>query len=374
MVDIVAVKTKQQKRAFIDFPHELYRDDPNYVPELYLSQKELLDERKNPFFQHSKADLFLAMRHGQVVGRIAAIRNNNYNTYAGDEVGFFGFFDLIDDYEVAEALLDRVKSWIKGEGLSAIYGPANFTTNDTAGVLVDGFDRPPVVMMAYNKPYYPRFLEKYGFVSKMNLLAYLMTEDSVSRRTLELSGKLEDRLRAKGVSIRQVNLKKFDQEVDHILHIYKEAWKDNWGFVPPTEAEFRHLATGLKMIINPEYAFIAESEGEAVAFSLAIPDINVIQRTISRGRLFPFGIFKLLLGKNKIKRSRIITLGVLESHRRMGVEGVFYAKTIQAGLKNGVTEAEASWILETSEMINKGLLSLNADPYKRYRIYELSLA
>ncbi|HFA49560.1 MAG TPA: N-acetyltransferase [Bacteroidetes bacterium] len=367
---ITEVKSKRDKKRFIDFPHNLYQDDPNYVPEIYIGQKELMSEKKNPFFRHSKAQLFLARQNGKIVGRIAAIRNNEYNRFANANVGFFGFFDVIEDYQVARQLFDTAVGWVKNEGLSGLLGPTNFTTNDTAGLLVSGFDRPPVVMMTYNKPYYADFLERYGFTKQMDLLAYHVTEQTVNKKSVRLANMIAQRLAKRNIRVRKVDMKNFKKEIETIREIYKNAWDKNWGFVPPTDEEFDHLAQGLKMIIDPDFALVAEHNGRAVAFALAVPDINVILKKIKRGRLLPTGIFKLFFQKNKIKRLRIILLGVLEEYRKMGIEGVFYANIISRGIEKGYNEAEASWILDNNEMMKKGVEHVNMIPYKRYRIYE----
>jgi len=371
---ITEVSTSKQKKQFIDFPHDLYEGDENYVPEIFIGQKELMDERKNPFFQHSKVQLYLAWRDEKIVGRIAAIRNNNYNEYVNGNVGFFGFFDVIEDYEVAKTLLDTAVNWVKKEGLDGIIGPANFSTNDTAGTLVEGFELPPVVMMPYNKRYYPEFLERYGFRKKMDLLAYHVTEETVNMKSVRIAGMIEERLKKKGIIIRSINTKKFKEEVRKVREVYNAAWDKNWGFVPTTEEEFYHLAEGMKMVLDPDFGLVAEHQGKIVGFVLAIPDINFIMRTVKRGRLLPFGIFKLLLGKRKIKKIRIITLGVLEEYRKMGIEGAFYARIISRGMQKGYTSAEASWILENNEMMRLGVEHINMEAYKRYRIYEKSLA
>ena len=372
-MQIIPVTTSSQTKKFIDFPHELYAGDPNYVPELYISQKELLSPKKNPFFKHSKAQCFLAMEETKIVGRIAAIYNRNYNEYADCNVGYFGLFEVIENYDVAKVLLDTAIDWCKSENITAILGPTNLTTNDTAGLLVDGFDRPPTAMMTYNKPYYLDFLEQYGFAKKMDLLAYEVTEDEVNMKSVKLAGMIEERLKRKGITIRQANMKKIDQEIDGVHKIYLEAWEKNWGFVPATKEEFDHLAEGLKLIIDPEFVQIAEHEGKMIGFALAIPDINQILINVKKGRLLPTGIFKLLLGKSKIKKIRIVLLGVVEEYRNKGIEGIFYARIISNGLAKGVHTAEASWILEDNEMMNKGLQNINAKVTKRYRILEMPL-
>lgn len=371
-MNIIEVNSKKLKKRFIDFPHDLYADDPNYVPEIYVGQEETMSPKKNPFFKHSKVQLFLAVDDRQkILGRIAAIRNNNYNEYINVSVGFFGFFDVVNDYKVAKSLLDKAIEWVKNEKLDAILGPTNFSTNDTAGLLVEGFDDPPVIMMTYNKPYYMDFLESYGFKKKTDLLAYLLTKDKISMKSVKIAEMLEERLKRKGIHIRSVNLKRFKEEAQQINSVYKQAWEKNWGFVPASDEEFAHTAEGMKMILDPDFALVAEKDGKMIGFAIALPDINEIMRTVKKGRLLPFGLFKLLWYKNKVKKIRIPILGVLEEYRKAGIEAIFYSRIISSGLKKGMTSAEASWILEDNEMMNKGLLNMNAEVYKRYRIYEL---
>ena len=369
-MQIVQVSSRRQKKQFIDFPHDLYKGDPNYVPAIYLDQKQVMNPKKNPFFQHSKADLFLAIREGEIVGRIAAIRNNNYNKFAKEKVGYFGFFDVVNDYTVAKALLQHAVNWVKSEKLAAIYGPTNFTTNETAGVLIDGFDRPPVIWMTYNKPYYGEFLKRFGFGKRMDLFAYKVPTQTVSQKSLDISARLEERLKRKGVIVRTVRMKDFQKEVDAIRDIYMGAWEANWGFVPPTEAEFEDLAVGLKLIVDPEMVFVAEHEGKPVGFFLALPDINQIMIKQKRGRIIPFGAFKLLFGKKKVTILRILLLGVLPEYRKMGIEAVFYANIIRYAQANNIEFGEGSWVLEDNEMMNKGMQNLNGEIYKTYRIYE----
>ncbi len=372
-MEIIAVTSASQEKKFIDFPHDLYANDPNYVPELFIGQRELLSKKKNPFFQHSKAQCYLAYDNHKIVGRIAAIYNRNYNEYANRNVGFFGLYDVIDDYQVSKALLDQAVAWCKSEKVTAIVGPTNFTTNDTAGLLVEGYEFSPTVMMVYNKPYYLTHLQQYGFKKTKDLLAYEVTESEVNMKSVKLAGMLQERLARKGITVREANMKKLNEEIAGVRDIYRSAWDKNWGFVPATDAEFDHLAEGLKLIIDPKFVQIAEHDGKMIGFALAIPDINQITKNIKKGRLFPTGIFKLLLGKGKIKKIRIILLGVIEEYRKMGIEGVFYARIISNGLEKGVHTAEASWILEDNEMMNKGLQNINARVTKRYRILELPL-
>ncbi|MFK7932800.1 MAG: hypothetical protein AB8G22_04780 [Saprospiraceae bacterium] len=370
-ISIEPVRTKAERKRFIDFPHDLYAGDTSYVPELYLDQSDVLSEKKNPFFQHSKMELFLARKDDKIVGRIAAIRNNNYIKVSGRNVGFFGFFEVIEDYDVCTKLLDAAKAWIDKENLKGMIGPANPSLNDTAGLLIDGFDEPPVVKLTYNKAYYQDFLERYGLKKGMDMYSYRIKAETVSKKSLALAARLEERLKSRGVTIRQVNMKRFKEEARSIREIYNGAWDSNWGFVPATLEEFDHLAEGLKLVIDKKYVYVAEKEGKPIGFVVALPDMNQVLINVKRGRLLPFGIFKILFQRKKINRIRIILLGVIDEYRRLGIEAIFYAKIIKNGIENGMQTGDASWILENNAMMRKGLENLNAEVDKTYRMYQM---
>lgn len=370
MIEVRKVGSKKELKDFIDFPHRLYSNDHNYVPELYLAQKDLLNKEKHPFFDHSEADFFLAYQNGQVVGRVAAIKNNNYIDYTGEQSGNFGFFDVIEDYAVAEKLLQTAVDWVKDHQMTTIMGPTNYSTNETCGVLVEGYDMPPTVMMTYNKPYYVDFLEQFGFNSEMDLLSYKINTVDVPEKLVRLSGKILERLNSHGITVRKVNLKNFKQEIDSIFKVYNAAWEKNWGFVPMTLEEFRHAAKDMKTIVDPDFLLVAERQGELVGFSLTIPDMNIPLKKLRKGRLLPFGIFKLLYYKNKIDRVRIVTLGVLEEFRRLGIDAYFYMKAFEEAKNKGMEFGEASWILENNPAMNKALVNINGKVYKKHRLYK----
>lgn len=374
MITVTPVTTKKQLATFIDFPHDLYADDPNYVPELHIAQRDILTPGKHPFHEHSSLQCFLALdARLKVKGRIAAILNNNHNAFNHANDGFFGFFDVINDESVANALFQEAARWLKSKGVATMIGPVNPSTNETAGVLIDGFNEPPVAMMTYNKPYYISLLEKNGFRKKVDLYAYDIRTDSVSDRAIKLQEALLKRLDQKGITIRPINLKDFKNEVRKAREIYNSAWDENLGFVPMTENEFDYLAKELKNILNTDFAMVAEHQGRMVGVALAIPDINQILIKIKKGRLLPTGIFKLLFGLKKVNYFRVIILGVIEDYRKMGIEACFYAKIIQMGVKYKLKGGEGSWILENNEMMNKALQNINGKVYKTYRIYEKSL-
>lgn len=373
MIVIEPVNSKSLLKAFIDFPHDLYKYDRNYVPELFIAQRDLLTPGKHPFHEHSSLQLFLAFDGKQLKGRIAAILNNNHNKFNKTNDGFFGFFDCIDDKEVAFKLFEEAENWLKQKGVSTIIGPTNPSTNEPLGVLVDGFHKPPVAMMTYNKPYYSELLEEYGFTKQVDLFAYHLDITTLSDRTLKLQDALLKRLAQKNIVIRCINMKDFKNDVNKVRETYNAAWDKNLGFVPMTNNEFDYLAKDLKMILDPDYCLVAEHDDKVVGFALAIPDINQVLIKIKRGRLFPIGIFRLLLGAKKVKYMRIIALGVVEGYRKMGIEACFYAQLIKRGFEKKVTGGEASWILENNELMNKAMKDINGKVYKTYRIYEKAL-
>ena len=373
MIEIKPVSSKKDLADFIDFPHVLFEGDKNYVPELHIAQRDLLSPGKHPFHDHSVVQCFLATEAGKIKGRIAAILNNNHNSFKNKKDGFFGFFDIYDDKIAAEKLLSAAKDWLVAKGANTMIGPVNPTTNDPSGLLIDGFDSPPVAMMTYNKPYYKTLLEANGFQKQTDLFAYDLPTKSVDKRTIQLKEALKKRFESRNITVRNINLKDFDNEVQKILKVYNAAWQANTGFVPMTENEFKYLAKDLKMILDKDFCMLAEKDGQVIGFALAIPDINQILIRIRRGRLFPTGIFKLLLGRKKINYVRVIALGVNEEHRKAGVEAYFYAEIIQKAIDKNIAGGEASWILENNEMMNKGLKNLNANIYKRYRIFEKSI-
>ena len=372
-LEIKKVVSKQDLRNFINFPHDLYKGDKNYVPMLYMSAFELMSRSKNPFFQHSEVENFLAFKDGKIAGRISAVKNNNYNKFHNSNIGFWGFYDVIDDFDVSKALFDEVVKYHHKNGFDSITGPVNFSTNDTAGLLVDGFDSPPVLEMTYNKPYYQNHIEKYGFIKAMDLYAYMIYTNEVSEKSLKLAEMLTQRLENRGITIRNINMKEFKNEVLKIKDVYNKAWENNWGFVPATDAEFDYLAKGFKMIVDPEMVLIAEHEGKYIGFALAVPNINEITINFKKGRLFPFNIIKLLLNKKKTKYTRIITLGIIEGYRKMGIDAAFYAHYINYAKRINLKGGEASWILENNENMRLAAENLNGHKYKTYRLYSRNI-
>ncbi len=373
MTEIVPVKSKKQLSVFIDFPHDLYKGDPNYVPELFIAQRDLLTPGKHPFHKHSSLQLFLAYKEGKLVGRVAAIYNINHNAFTGKKDGFFGFFDAINDQETVDRLIQVSSDWVKDKGATRILGPVNLSTNDTCGLLVEGFDRPPVAMMPYNAPYYSERLEQNGLHKQTDLLAYLVSKTSMNDRSVRLLDALLGRLKRGGITIRQIDKKNLKKEIPHIKALYNQAWDKNLGFVPMTDEEFDFLAKDLSLVLDPKYCLLAEKEGKVIGFVLGIPDINQILKKIKRGRLLPTGIFKLLFGLKKVSGLRVLLLGVLEGYRKLGIEACLYGQLIKNSDNTPVAYAECSWMLEDNYLMNHAIEQINGVQYKRYRIYEKSI-
>lgn len=370
MIDIIKVESKKQLQQFIDFPHDLYEGDPNYVPMLFMEQEALLNPKKSPFWLHSKAVYFLAKKDGKTLGRVAAIRNNNHIAFTGRQEGFFGFFDVVNDFEIAQKLLDTAADWLRKEGLGKMIGPASFSTNEVVGMLVENFDEPPTIMNPYNAPYYAQLVEKYGFAKQTDLLCYKLMTAEMPQELVEFAQKLEARLAQRGIVIRSVNMKNFKQEMERFLPVYNASWTENTGFVPMTDAEIRQIGKDLRPVIDPDFVYFAEKDGKIIGVSLTIPNVNEVQVKLKRGRLFPFGFIKLLLGLKKIKTVRILALGTLKEYRRLGIDVCFYVRNITTAQRKGILWGEASWILENNELMNRALLQINAKVYRKYRLYE----
>jgi len=371
-INILRAETPRSIKQFIDFPHSLYAGNPNYVPELFITQKKLFDKNLNPFFKHSDAEFFLAIKNGAIAGRIAVIKNGKYLEVSHERNAFFGFFDVIDDYNVAEKLLKTALTWAKENFFTSIQGPVNFSTNDTCGLLIDGFDSPPVIMMTFHTSYHKDLLERFGFTKKMDLLAYYIKSETIDDKVIRIKDVLEERLRKRGITIRNLNLKHFKREVAQIREIYNAAWENNWGFVPMTAEEFDFAAGDMKSIVDTDFTYIAEKDGKAIGFSLTIPNLNEVFIRINRGRLFPTGLLKLLYYRRKVKSARILTLGVRKEYRNSGIDACFYARNMETARKKGIRWAEASWILENNDLMNRALVNIGGEVYKKYRIFEMA--
>jgi GNAT superfamily N-acetyltransferase len=370
-VAVTPVQSRADRDAFVQFPYDLYKDDPNWVPPLIMERKDFLDPKKNPWFEFGKVELFLARRDGKVVGRIAAVHDPRNNEFHKIKQGGFGMFECIDDASVARMLFDAAGNWCKAQGFPVMQGPVNFSTNYECSVLVDGFEAPPVVMMAYNPRYYPALYDACGFSKAKDLWAW---EISSSVPPPEKVARIAEKVRQReGIVVRPVNMKDFANEVRRIKDIYNAAWEHNWGFVPFTEAEFDHTAQEMKALVVPDLIMLAEVKGEPVAFSMTLPDANVAIKA-ANGRLthygLPIGLAKMLLAARKIKRLRLITLGVKEGFRKRGIDAILYLDTLRKARELGYDGGEISWTLEDNHLVNRAIESMGGKKYKTYRIYE----
>ncbi|MBK9108465.1 MAG: hypothetical protein IPM92_08860 [Saprospiraceae bacterium] len=374
MLAVYPVRTPSDRKEFIQFVYHLYKDDPNFVPELFIAQRDHMDEKKNPYFEHASAELFLAKRGDEIVGRIAAVKDDFLIEYTAEKVGVFGFFDCINDVEVANALLNAASAWLRSHQLEFMEGPYNFSTNHTCGLLVEGFHVPPSIMMTYNKPYYLNLLENYGLSKKTDVIAYRINAVDFPERLKRSILLLEEKFRRSGIIIRKLNLKQFDEDVRKTLGVYNKAWSKNLGFAPMTDKEFLHAGKDMKMIMDPNLVLLAEKEGDCIGFSLTLPDINQILIKIKNGNLLPFGIFKLLFGRKKINSVRIMALGVLEDYRRLGIDAYFYAKAFEyVSQHKYLKSGEASWILEDNPEMNNAILKMGGKVEKKYRFFRSML-
>jgi len=358
---------------FIKLPWKIYKDDRNWVPPLITERKEFLDRGRNPFFKHADVAFYLAKKNDEIVGRIAGIVNHNHIEFQKEKAGFFGFFECVEDYEVAKALLDTVRNWLRSKGMEIMRGPANFSSNEEWGFLLEGFDSPPVFMMTYNPKYYLDFMERYGMRKAKDLYAYFIDKNfPPPQRVVKMAEGIKQK---ENIRLYSIQMKDLENEAGKIKAIYNSAWSKNWGFVPMTNEEFDHLVAGLKKVVDPHLVFIAEVDGKPAGFSLALPNVNQVLRRVN-GRLLPFGIFKLLWHtkiKNKIDGVRIITMGVVPEFQKRGIDTVFYVETYNIGVKRGYTWAEMSWVLEDNVKMNRILDLLGAKLYKKYRIYETTI-
>jgi len=368
-VEVTPVLDVAERDRFIKFQWEIYRNDLHWVPPLLMERHEFLDPARNPFFLHAEVALFLARRAGEIVGRIAAVEDRNFNAFHGSRVAYFGLFECVNDVPVAAALFQAVRDWARGRGLESILGPMNLSTNYEVGLLVEGFDSDPYLQMTYNPRYYGELIEKCGLEKAKDLYAWERSASPPPERFARVADKIRDHSEVK---IRNVNLRNFDAEVARIKEVYNAAWEKNWGFVPMTEKEFDKLARDLRPFVVPALALLAECQGEPIAFSLTIPDYNQPLKRLN-GRLttfgLPIGLVKLLYYARKIDRVRLMALGVKSGWRRRGIDAVLIVETIRRAHRLGYQGGEISWTLEDNDLINRTIEAVGSTRTKRYRVY-----
>jgi GNAT superfamily N-acetyltransferase len=371
-IEVRTVSSKKDLMQFIKLPWKIYQNDPHWVPPLILDRKNLLDKKKNPFYAHAEMEMFLAYKNNELVGRIAAITNENHNKFHQDNVGFFGFFESTDDKDVSDALFTKSEKWLRERDKDIVWGPMNPSTNDEVGLLIKGFDSPPYVMMCHNPEYYGNLIESQGYEKAKDLYDWqldirgMKIPDKILQLA-ELSSKKYD------LTIRNVDIKNMTRDIQFIREIYNDAWSRNWGFVPFTNEEIDHMAADLKQIVIDEFVLLAFKDDRPIGFLLCIPNINEILIKNRSGRLFPAGIFRLLIGMKKIKTVRTITLGIVKDLQHIGLGTILYTELIRRAQRRNLDGGEMSWILEDNEAMNRPIEMLGSKLYKIYRVYQKKL-
>jgi GNAT superfamily N-acetyltransferase len=372
-VRVRAARERKDLRRFIDLPYRLHARDPLWVPPLRRDVETLLSRDKNPFFEHAEAEYFVAERGGEVVGRIAGISNRLHNETHEDRVGFFGFFECIEDQGVADALFTAAGDWCSQRGHDVLRGPASFSVNDECGLLVEGYETPPVLMMPHNPRYYPKLVQQSGFTPVKDLFCYegrAPAGDAADRvsRAAELMQKRY------GIALRSLSMGDFDREIERIKQLYNEAWEKNWGFVPMTDRELDHLAEQFKPVVLPDLVTFAEKDGRTVGFSIALPDLNVaFQRNRNGGFLRGVLTALFLLKTKRISRLRVLLLGIVPEFRGKGLDAALYHWIWKKAIANRIYWGEAGWILDDNAAMNAGMVKLGWKHYKTYRLYDRPL-
>lgn len=367
------VRDREGVEAFVRLPFDLHRGDPHWVPPLLAERRAFLDRRRNPVMEFAEVRLFMARRGSRVVGTIAAIDNPRYRAYRPDDgsPGFFGLFECEDDPGAAAALLDAAARWLRARGLEEVRGPVNLTTNDVVGLLVEGFDDDPTVMMPHNPPYYAGLLEGWGLRRLKDLYAFEVGREQAEGIFAEIAARLA---RRGTVTVRHVNLSRFREELEFVRRCYNESWKNNWGFVPWTDSEIDAIARELKPLIDPRLALVGMVNGEPAGISISVPDANEGLKS-ARGRLFPLGLAKILwrVKVRGCRRLRVLALGVLPSFRRLGLEAILVERTVRRALELGYRTAELGWVLEDNEAILRTIERVGARRTKTYRVFGRAL-
>jgi GNAT superfamily N-acetyltransferase len=342
------------------------------VPPLIADRRKFLDPDKNPWFEHGEAQCFLAWREGRAVGRISAQIDRIFNEFQGNDWGLFGFFDTEQDSDTASALLDTAANWLRERRRDRMVGLADFTLNDECGVLVEGFDRPPIILTNWTKPYYPALLEGGGMEKAMDTLMWdinVSQREKVNQAIWDVAERVQSE---HGITVRSARKRDLAAEIDRFLSVYNSAWEKNWGFSPLTENEIQHYAKDFKPIFDENWAFIAEKDGEPVGAALTVPDFNQVLRHLN-GRLLPFGWVKALWYRRRIDRVRVWVLGVKPEYQHTGVAARFYQLHFDSAERTRQKSAETGWILEANTSMNRAMEGMGGRVVRRYRIYQRPL-
>jgi GNAT superfamily N-acetyltransferase len=371
-LEVRPVAGNRDLNTFIKLPWRLYRNERYWVPPLLFERKRFFDRKRNPFFEHAEAEYFLAWRDDRAVGRITAHVDRHFNEFQQHDWGMFGFFECEDDPEAATALLSAAEAWLRERGRDRMVGPMDFTTNDECGVLIDGYDLLPTILTNWHHPYYPPMLEGYGLTKAMDLYMWdlkVQERDKVHPAIWKVAAEVESK---HGVVVRPMRKKNMQAEIGRFLEVYNAAWERNWGFVPLTEAEVRHYAKDLKPILDENWAFVAEKDGETVGAALSLPDYNEVLIHLG-GRLLPFGWVKALWYRRKIDRVRVFALGVKREWQHTGIAAKFYELHFDSADRTPQKAGETGWILESNTSMNRAMEGMGGKIVRTYRVYEKML-
>lgn len=378
-IQIVECTTPQLRDEFIFFQWVPYKDNPYWCPPLISERREFYTT--HPFHEHAKVAMFLAKRGGHTVGTIYATDNFRHNEFQNENIGMFGGFECLDDQAVAHALFDRAETWLRAQGRSAIRGPFNFSTNEECGLLIDAFDDSPRVMMTYNPPYYQGLIEREGYAKAMDLYAYRIEVNAkagLDQFPPKLKRIMDKTMQRDGIVIRKIDVKHLNEEVARVIPVYDGAWAKNWGFVPMTQAEFQHLANGMKSVLDPDLLFVVEAKGEPIGMALTLPDLcEPLRRAYPKPSVPEWWSLLKFMYYYKVRKTqkyiRVLIMGVLPKYRLSGIDALLMAQTADIGMKKGYTMGEASWILENNVPMRQGLENIGWKIYKTYRIFEKAL-
>ncbi|QWR76402.1 GNAT family N-acetyltransferase [Candidatus Magnetomonas plexicatena] len=368
-MQIIEVTNKRQLVDFIKFPLTLHKDDPFFTPELTRDLKEHLSAEKNPFFKHADVKYYLAFRNNDCVGRIASIVNRRHLEFHNDGVGFFGFYDSIDDKLVAKSLLDTAAVYLKSAGLSVMRGPMNFSTNEECGFLIDGFEHPPVLMTPHNPVYYMALMESCGMSKSKDLYAYITDIPEALPEKVERVAQIAEK---SGVTVTKIDKRHFNEELAKFKEVYNSAWEKNWGFIPLTDEELTYIGKRLSQIIEPDTALVASKNGEPIGFLGLFPDFNIVLRKMM-GKLNPITIAKALYYSRKIKGTRLLLLGIRAGYRNRGVDALLFREGFKGCRKHGFKSVEFSWILEDNLPVQMLVKMIGGSLYKTFRIFEKAI-
>jgi GNAT superfamily N-acetyltransferase len=368
-VNVRTVTGRADMRRFVELPYRLYRGDANWVPQLRMDDFKKLDPRRHPFWQHARRECYLAERDGHPVGRIVVLEDDLWFETHAEHAATWGWFECENDPRAAAALFDAAKAWARGRGCTRLIGPMSPNANDLVGTQIRGFDGPPVILMSYNPPYHDELIRACGNTKWVDLIAWLLASNDVPARLERIMPTVQKRGK---FTIRKLNMKKLEAEVRIARDVFNEFEKVNKIYTPMTEPEFQQLVRDIRIAIDPDIVFFAEVDGKVVGASMALPDFNVPFRA-AYGRLFPFGVFKLLLARRKIAQARVVSLGILEGYRSRGIDLAFFYHSFKEAVPKGYNGGEMSWVEEDNVPMTNAAIKLGGKPYRAYRIYEQKL-